>query len=47
MIKYNSSKNFNNISRYQNCRVIYNSDVDESYFEVLNNSIIDIKKSTH
>ena len=43
MIKYNSSKSFNNISRYQNCRVIYNSDVDASYFEILNNSIIDTK----
>ena len=44
MIKYNSAKNFKNVSRYQNCRVIYNSEVDENYFEILNNDVIDTKK---
>lgn len=46
MIKYNAPKSFKYTSRYQNCRVIYNTDVDANYFEVLNNYVIDTKSYT-
>ena len=46
MLKYGSATNFKHISRYQNCRVIYNSDINKSYFEVLNNDVIDTKNYT-
>lgn len=41
MIKYNSPRSFKFSSRYQNNRVIYNSDYDKSYFELSNNNKID------
>lgn len=41
MIKYNSTRIFDYDSRYQNNRIIYNSDFDADYFEINDNRHID------
>ena len=39
-IKFNSYRDFDYDSRYKNCRTIYNSDYDATYFELNENRTI-------